>query len=1192
MRGQQDRMRAILALSGLLAGAVAGFGPGCSSSQTQSALSGTCSLNSDCDQPLVCVFSRCHNACNGSSDCPPGERCIPSGSGADNVCQLPVETVCTGGTACPGQLVCGSDYQCRAPCQTANNCAQGQTCASSAGAMSACFDPGNPVDAPKVGGIDGSTPETGTMADGSGVPEAAMMADSGADAGGNPPADGAGADASGDAFMPNPDAGFLMGLPLSNLSPQSIDAGVPGVADGGPADVHITQNCGNMCLPAPVTVTQIDPSGTPADLYVLQSLTIDPSATLTLSGPRAIIIAASGAVAVHGLLSVAASAQTAGPGGYSPGANPGPGVGANGNSTAYAGYASGGGSFCGVGGKGASLQPPDSPGGKTYGNQTLTPLLGGSAGGWPCGTDGAAGGGAIQVASGPSITIGAQGAISAGGGGGGSCNGSGGGSGGAILLEAPTVTLFGALAANGGSGAVNNGASYTGSNATPNDQPAPGHPGSGGDGSAGKVINGADGLTFTPESGPPFYGAGGGGAGYIRINTASGSASIDSAAVVSPDPSTACATQGKLSAAGRRRYARASRGTRAPPFRPILVSTGCACRTLSRPSHRDRRVLSIRNGKLARERKVVAGGVTSLALVAIATGLAVFAGCGTHTTVGFDADAAPAPTTSPSVVDDAGSTLPPPSDDAGPVPSLGSADASRTYSDFGSPILDTNDAGAGPVPSNASGLFGPMSSGAQSGGPCLVEPEPDSLFPRNWLRPRFRWTGASGENLFELRVHAQNQTTDLVVYTAAQSWTMPKKLWDALRLDSNDVPLTVSIRGGVFNGGVLANVALGATYSIGIAPADAAGTIIYWTSAEGTTLKGFRVGDESVGATLVTSQVQQVTLGTGACMGCHTGAPDGEYSILSSNVNNWGDFVALVDPDAGTVGSAPPFLGAGARTALSQGPLGMSAVSKAHWSKGDHVMIGSDNNDLVWIDLEASSTSAASGTLARKGTQTGGNSAVAPAWTHDGQTIVYVASTSASGGRPGAAIGSVLTTEPGSTADLFTVPYANRQGGAIAPLAGASSPNMQEYYPAISPDDALVVFNECANDLSMYNQPQAEVYTLPIKGGTATRLRANSPVACSGMTSPGVTNSWPKWAPAVTTTTDGRSFYWIVFSSKRLGTTPQLFLTGLMVDGKGAVNSYGALYLWNQPANEGNHTPAWEYFNVPPPPPPPPQSIQ
>jgi hypothetical protein len=544
-----------------------------------------------------------------------------------------------------------------------------------------------------------------------------------------------------------------------------------------------------------------------------------------------------------------------------------------------------------------------------------------------------------------------------------------------------------------------------------------------------------------------------------------------------------------------------------------------------------------------------------------------------------DGDAAPPPNDA-TLADDAG-----PSGDDASSPGFGDGGGTTQHDDFANPVLDAPDGGAAP-PANAAALFGPASQGAQSGGPCLLEPEPDALLPRNWLRPRFRWTPGSGENLFELRLHADNQTSDLVVYTTASEWTMPQALWDTLRSDSNDVPLTVAIRGGALASGKLASEALGGTAALSIAPADAPGTIVYWTSADGTTLKGFQVGDETVGTTLLTSQVQQISISIGGCMGCHTGAPDGEYSLLSSNVNNWGDFVALVDPDAGTVGAPPPFLGAGAKAALSNGPLGISAASKAHWSNGDHVMIASEDTDLVWIDLEAADMASARGTLPRNGTQTGGSMAVAPTWSHDGKTIVYTACAFAAGGRPGNAL-AILGPDQGSTADLFRVPYNGRQGGAITPVSGAADPGKQEYYPAFSPDDRYLVLNECANDLSMYNQAQAEVYVIPSDGGTATRLRANDPPACAGKTSPGLTNSWPKWAPAVTTSPDGRSFYWIVFSSKRVdGTTPQLFLTGLMIDGKGAVHTYGSLYLWNQPSNEGNHTPAWEYFNVPPPPPP------
>jgi hypothetical protein len=62
-----------------------------------------------------------------------------------------------------------------------------------------------------------------------------------------------------------------------------------------------------------------------------------------------------------------------------------------------------------------------------------------------------------------------------------------------------------------------------------------------------------------------------------------------------------------------------------------------------------------------------------------------------------------------------------------------------------------------------------------------------------------------------------------------------------------------------------------------------------------------------------------------------------------------------------------------------------------------------------------------------------------------------------------------------------------------------------------------------------------------------------------------------------------------VFSSTRdPGGNPQLYVTPIVVEG-GKVSTYHALYLWNQPATENNHTPAWDVFKIPPPPPPPPK---
>jgi len=57
----------------------------------------------------------------------------------------------------------------------------------------------------------------------------------------------------------------------------------------------------------------------------------------------------------------------------------------------------------------------------------------------------------------------------------------------------------------------------------------------------------------------------------------------------------------------------------------------------------------------------------------------------------------------------------------------------------------------GSAPANAGSIFGTPGSGS-SGGPCILEPQENTLFPNNWLRPRVRYTAGAG--LYEIRLHA------------------------------------------------------------------------------------------------------------------------------------------------------------------------------------------------------------------------------------------------------------------------------------------------------------------------------------------------------------------------------------------------------------------------------------------------------
>jgi hypothetical protein len=289
-----------------------------------------------------------------------------------------------------------------------------------------------------------------------------------------------------------------------------------------------------------------------------------------------------------------------------------------------------------------------------------------------------------------------------------------------------------------------------------------------------------------------------------------------------------------------------------------------------------------------------------------------------------------------------------------------------------------------------------------------------------------------------------------------------------------------------------------------------------------------------------------------------------------------------------------------------------------------------DSPDLVWINLQASmqhthvdgdwsnwiyatySRSAAVdsgisiGVMAREGDSYG---AATPNWSHDGTTIVYASTNAAISGRlnqevPSPTMGGTdpsqnatpTTNNPARTpglTNLYTVPFANGMGGPATPLTGAATPDYEEYYPAYSPDDQFIVFTRVPKGEVMYKNPHAEIALVPAAGGDLIPINANKPPACSGKVSPGVNNHWAKWSPDVGYGPEGR-YYWVIFSSNRngntavstMGTKPttiisQLYLAPVVATETGGVITYPAIYLWNQPADHVNTTPAWETFDIP-----------
>jgi hypothetical protein len=265
----------------------------------------------------------------------------------------------------------------------------------------------------------------------------------------------------------------------------------------------------------------------PAACFVVAT-TITTSGNVVVQGSRPLVLVATDAVTVADQIDVA-SHRARGPG---PAANwTGCGApNAGGNRTSGGGGGAGG-SFMTRGGDGG---PGDSAAAGVAVDPLGIPAI--LHGGCP-GSDGGngfvastagpagAGGGAIYVVAGNSISItGVINASGAAGGGGGTfAGGGGGGSGGMIVLAAPQVTAPGTLLANGGGGAAG-GASSDGEDgseempADPLAAPAGGRgPGRGGNGFT-QGIDATAGANAASDSNGA--GGGGGGGGFIGIDVA------------------------------------------------------------------------------------------------------------------------------------------------------------------------------------------------------------------------------------------------------------------------------------------------------------------------------------------------------------------------------------------------------------------------------------------------------------------------------------------------------------------------------------------------------------------------------------------------------------------------------------------------------------------------------------------------
>jgi hypothetical protein len=573
----------------------------------------------------------------------------------------------------------------------------------------------------------------------------------------------------------------------------------------------------------------------------------------------------------------------------------------------------------------------------------------------------------------------------------------------------------------------------------------------------------------------------------------------------------------------------------------------------------------------------------------------------------------------------------------------------------------------------AATAFAAAPSGA---GPCIIEPRDGMLIPANMLRPRVRFSvpNAGADAVHQITLHADREVNDMVVYTRQNPWLVPPEVWDGLRRNVFEEDITITVRSS--QGGQapqessvkfrIAPVQAGGAMVYWGATTEQPGLTT-------TRLLAFGVGEEAVITALSPGDVTETMLGDNGrikrqeygapegqarCVGCHTSTGDGAAVITS---DHWPWNLAVTDI---TQKGRPADVTAFGAFLMQMPWLGVTTTSRGDWANGNRMLVtsaasrpameanftpntqdphrdmgygqggGTQNDQLIWIDMAAEgvvpelASSQQQQQQQQQGVLTGERAvgaamlaarnvgwgviprtgdprpAVTPDWSHDGQRIAYTSTDNTKDGRIG---------DNANEVDIYTVPYAAGLGGTAAPVAGASAPGVAEYYPDFSADDRYIAFNRVQEGRGrMYYHPQAEIYVVPAAGGEPLRLAANDPAQCTGETSPGITNSWPKWSPTVrggppSTPHEGKRYYFLLFSSARqspfrLGQGPasQLYLTTLVELPSGELQTYPAMYLWNQgfeitnpdaetpvvaPIQTSNLTPAFDEFVIPPRPP-------
>lgn len=496
--------------------------------------------------------------------------------------------------------------------------------------------------------------------------------------------------------------------------------------------------------------------------------------------------------------------------------------------------------------------------------------------------------------------------------------------------------------------------------------------------------------------------------------------------------------------------------------------------------------------------------------------------------------------------------------------------------------------GTGITPAQQQALDGTPGSGT----PTIAYPPAGALFPVN-VAPLAVHAKKSDGGQAIARVRFTANDLDFSYYETCAASPNPGTFADACLVsleaafatqlggvsEAGDVSITVRLAAA--DGTKLAE---SAPITAAWARSGLAGGLYYWTTA-GTGDTTFNTaiarydfnGDASAPMIYLSSaDAPAVPQGQTQCVGCHAVSPDGAKLSFSLGGSTPG-FYSLYDVASRTATS----------TKMTDKFADMATFSK-------------DGSRLITMSYGALTLRAADASLAASANDlfpevTEKKSH--PFWSPAGNKIAFVSwNPSSADMTAGQVTGDMV-----QGGQIWIAPSDGTQPTGQAQLIVPRVDGFTHYYPAISDDEQLVVFNRssCSGPANTpggwgqgpcdgYNDISAQLMIVPSAGGAAIAL-----TKANGGDAPLTTNSWPRWSPDHGLFR-GKRLYWIAFSSRRAfglalkgatddTTKPQLWFAAIAVPADGSAPtadpSFAAIWLPGQDPSltgpRGNHTPVW-----------------